>query len=1097
MEKVYKCLRLTSLVWVFLLSTVAAYAQDRNVSGTVSDETGSPMPGVNVLIKGTTTGTATDGDGKYTLSVPANATLVFTFVGYTTSEVPVGSQTVVDVAMNPDATTLSEIVVTGYSSQRKQDITGAVSVVKLDELQNIQASNIGQKLEGRAAGVTMTTSGEPGEGANIRIRGLTSFALDNDPLWIVDGMQMQGDKAASWLNPNDIETIQVLKDASAASIYGSRASNGVVIVTTKKGKAGKTKVEYNGYTGVQSAVGGYNSIISTNPIENAKAFHEYFANGSAYTQIPSDNYYHQYDLDGTLPDMTWPVGNLASNGDVIRFNGTQAQNGDGSLANINSYKFSRTFQSSDDDFLYMGSNQKGTDWWDELFRTAPITEHNINVSGGSDNSTFNIGAGYFKQDGTMINTNFERYSVRANSTFKIGKVTIGENLTFARTFRTSQVGSNQDNQNSLTNTLLMHPIIPVYDIGGNFAGAKAISNGSNPVAAQYFNRKNGNTGYKVFGSVFGEAQLTSWLKFRTTVGVDFNEGVFRGFSYATPQNREPSFNNGYQENWSNGWTWQNNNILEANKKFGNHSITVMVGHEALKSSWRSINGRINNYVTQDINAWYLNPGFGDVSTRSVTSFGGQRTLLSYFGKVDYNLSDKYLVSATLRRDGSSAFGPNQRWATFPAFSVGWRVSSESFMSGISLINDLKIRGGYGVTGNQGIDPGNAFSRFGGSPGTTFYDINGVNTGSIAAGYALVFRGNPDGRWEENSSVNGGFDLTMLGGKLQVVLDVYKRTTDGLLYGIQLPGTAGSAQNASTNIGSLYNKGFDFNVSYRGKISGDLNYNASLNVSHYKNQITYVSDDVDFFYSSGADGHDQYVRNEVGYPMSSFYGLNYLGPIRSASEASSLPTGVTGSNWAGGWSFEDVDGDDGIDADDRKMIGNPHPKAVVGLNLGLNYKGFDFSTFLFSSIGNDIYNYQRYYYEAGRWGSVFSKDMMSDSWTPERTNARLPQLNIDNVNAADRASSYYIEKGSYLRVKTIQFGYNVPADIMTRIAGSSGRARVYLQAQNPFTFSKYSGIDPALSNVNIGDGDANDGYLGTDLGNYPTSRIFSIGLTLGF
>jgi TonB-linked SusC/RagA family outer membrane protein len=429
-------------------------------------------------------------------------------------------------------------------------------------------------------------------------------------------------------------------------------------------------------------------------------------------------------------------------------------------------------------------------------------------------------------------------------------------------------------------------------------------------------------------------------------------------------------------------------------------------------------------------------------------------------------------------------------------SLGWRVSGEQFMSGISLISDLKVRFGYGVTGSTDINPGNAFDQYGGGVGQTFYDINGANSGGIATGYALTAFGNPNGRWEENSSLNGGFDLTMLDGKLNLVFDLYKRKTDGLLYIQQVPGTAGSAAQPFSNIGNMENNGIDIGITYRGKIGGDLGYNVALNATHYKNKVTYVSEDIDFFYSSGADGHNQYVKNVVGSPMASFYGYKYLGPIRSDAEAASLPTGIGGSNWAGGWSFQDTDGDGAIDPDDRVIIGNPHPDLLLGFNLGLNYKGFDFTMFLYSSIGNDIYNYQKYYYETGRWGSVLSKEALSDSWTPEKPNAKLPQLNIDNSNAADQASSYYIEDGSYLRAKTLTLGYNVPGNILSKIGGSA-RARIYIQAQNLFTITGYSGIDPVLSNVNIGDGNANDQYLGTDLGNYPTSRIFSIGLNLGF
>jgi TonB-dependent starch-binding outer membrane protein SusC len=1087
MKKLYRGLSLMAALMMLCFSV--ALAQERVVSGQVTDENGTGMPGVNVLIKGTAGGTATDVDGKFSISVPNDqAVLVFSFVGYATQEVNVGSRSSITLSLAPDITALSEVVVTGYSSQRKQDITGAVSVVKVDELNNVMASSISQKLEGRASGVTLSTSGEPGEGTNIRIRGLGTFALDNDPLWIIDGVQST-DKGNTWLNPNDIETIQVLKDASSASIYGSRAQNGVIIVTTKKGKAGKTKLSYNGYVGVQTPVGGYDDIISLKPLDNAESFHRYYANSVSYDEIPTDNYYALYDVNGDLPEYTWPIANLGSNGDLINpiTNALVA----GTITNINDYRYS----GSDDDFLVMGSNPSGTNWWDELFDPAAITEHNLSLSGGSENSTFNIGAGYLNQKGTMIHTNFDRFSVRANSQFKLGKVTFGENFTMARTFRTTQIGSNQDNQNSLTNTLLMHPIIPVYDIQGNFAGAKAISNGSNPVAAQFRNKDNGTTTYKVFGNFFGELAITNYLKFKSNFGVDYANWVYTGFNYGTPENREPTLNNSFSENWNNNFLWQWSNTLEFNKKFDRHSLNILAGYESIRSIYRGMNGSLTRYFTEDPAAWYVNTGLGEPGSRNVSSYGGPFTLVSQFGKIDYAFADKYLASFTIRRDGSSKFGANNRWATFPAVSLGWRVSAEDFMSGVTWLSDLKLRFGYGVTGNQNIPSGNNFFQFGGSPGTTFYDINGVNTGSIATGYALTRRGNADAKWEDNISYNGGIDMAMFDGKLQVVVDVYKRVTEGLLYQVSAPGTAGSAAPPYVNIGEMSNNGFDIAVTYRGNITPDLSFNTSLNLTHYKNQVEYVTDDVDFFYSSGADGHGNYVINKVGYPMASFYGYKYTGPIRSDAEAASLPTTIGGVNRAGGWSFADLDDDGAIDPDDRTVIGNPHPDAIIGANLGLNYKNFDFTMFLMASIGNDIYNYQRYYYETGRWGSVFSKEMLTDSWTPEKPNARLPQLNVDNSNAADVASSYYIEDGSYLRAKTIQIGYTIPAGVLGKIGGST--ARIYVQAQNLFTITGYSGIDPVLSNVNIGDGDANDQYLGTDLGNYPTSKIFSVGVSLGF
>jgi len=1079
MQKLYRLFGLATAVLMLMSSAVSA--QERVVTGVVKDETGNSMPGVNVLIKGTALGTATDTDGKFTISVPDdNATLVFTFVGYTSKEVLVGARSTIDINMVPDVTSLTEVVVTGYSTQRKKDITGAVSVVKVDELQVVQAPSVAQKLEGRASGVTITTSGEPGEGTNIRIRGLGSFTQGNDPLWIIDGVR-SFDKGNNWLNPNDIESIQVLKDAAAASIYGSAASNGVIVVTTKKGKPGKTKVSYNGYAGVQSPVGSYDKFLIRDPLKMAEAMHNYYANSQGYNAIPSDNYYYQYELDGTLPEYTWPVGNLGPDGETI-FTPAGVTTG----VKLSDYSYF--------DQLIMGSNPAGTNWWDKLFDPALMTEHNLGISGGNENAQFNFAAGYLKQNGTMIHTGYDRYTLRANSTFKLGKFSFGENLTLSRTQKISQIGSNQDNQNAITMTLLQHTITPVYDIAGNFAGAKALSNGGNPVALQIRNKDNKGTDYRVFGNTYAELQFTSWLKARSSFGINYNTGMYTGFNFPTPENREPTNINSFNENWNQGFTWQWSNTLELNRKLAErHQLNALVGYEAIKSNWRAINGRLSSYFSNNINGWYLNTGLADPSSRVVSSFGSPSSLVSMFGKVDYTFDDKYLVSFTIRRDGSSKFGGNNRWGTFPAGSIGWRISSEPFMQGVTFVSDLKLRAGIGVTGNQDIDTGNPFDRFGGSPGGTFYDLEGKNN-QLITGYALTNRGNPNSKWESTITKNIGIDMSLLDDRVSLVVDVYERKIQDLLYQLTVSGTQGSAAPPYSNVGDMRNRGIDIGIEYRGNLTSEISLNTSLNATHYKNEVLYVNPDQDFFYSSGADGHNQYVINKVGYPMASFYGYNYLGVVRSADEAASLPTQL-GGNWAGGWNFEDRDGDDEIDPEDRTVIGNPHPDVTLGWNVGLNYGNFDFTMFLFASIGNDIYNYQRYYYETGRWGSMFSNDMLTDSWTPERTNARLPQLNVDNSNSADVASSYYIEDGSYLRAKTFQIGYNVPVTGMSKAGVRS--LRVYLQAQNLFTITGYSGIDPVLSNVNIGDGDANDQYLGTDLGNYPASRIFSAGLSLDF
>lgn len=1046
--------------------TYAEVAQ--TVTGTVTDvETGEPLPGATVLVKGTSVGTVTDMNGQYSINVPDDAnTLVFSFIGYQKKEVTIGERSVIDVSMELDVSSLSEVVVTGYTSQRKADITGAVAVIDVEDMQKVQAASISQKLEGRASGLVTSTSGQPGAGTNVRIRGFGSFT-NNEPLWIIDGVQST-DKALTWLNPNDIESIQVLKDAAASSIYGSRASNGVIVVTTKKGKAGKIRVNYDGYYGITNPVGGYDEFMITDPNDLAEAYDQYYGNSAA--GMTADNYYYQYGVDGTLPDYIYPIGN---DGDIDE----------------STYSWP--------DNLIMRANKEGTNWWDEVTDPGYQTEHTISVSGGNESANFNVSANYFDQKGTIIYTNFERYSIRANSQFTAGKFGIGENISLSRSSQVGPAGNNNDNENQITAAMLLHPTVPVYDISGvNFAGGKSTGFGNrpNPVARLYQNKDNATVNNKIFGNVYAEFNFTDWLKAKTSLGFDYNNSVFVGFDFPNPEDQEPSMADGLSEDWNYNFLWQWTNTLEFDKTFGQHQVKALVGYEAVENNFRQIEGDLNSYFTYDPSVWYLNTGIGDPGTRSINSFGGPWTLASLFSKVDYIFDNKYLVSGTIRRDGSSKFGTNNRYGVFPAVSLGWRISEESFFEGLAFVSDLKLRGSYGVTGNQQIPDGNSFFRFGGGPATSSYDITGSNT-NLAAGYALTDKGNPDTKWERNVSYNFGFDASFMDDRLTVVFDYYVRRVDGLLYNPVQPGTAGTATIPFQNIGEMENKGVDINIDYRGQISNDLSFNVSLVASHYKNKIVNIADDLEEFYDASSDLPAQTVIHRQGLPVGMFYGLEYLGVIQDASEAPVQP----GGKFAGGWLFEDLNDDDTINqADDRQIIGNPHPDLTLGLNLGFTYKAFDVNAFFFSSIGNDIYNYHKYYYETGRWSSNFSKRVLTDTWTEERTDAELPMLSADNNTSAGTPSSYYVENGSYVRLRTLQIGYNIPASALGRVG--LGNARIYLQGQNLFTITGYSGLDPALSTVGTSGNDADDQVnlaLGVDLGNYPASRIFTLGVNLSF
>jgi TonB-linked SusC/RagA family outer membrane protein len=658
MKKLYR--RLSLLAAMLLMFTSAVLAQERTVSGTVTDESGQGMPGVNVLLKGTATGAATDVDGNFKISIPSDeAVLTFSFVGYATSEIIVGSRSVVNVQMTPDVRTLTELVVTGYTTQRKADITGAVSVVDADQLKTVKAANIGQMLAGRAAGVTVSNSGEPGSGTNIRVRGPSSFG-GGDPLYIIDGVQVQGDKNLNGLNPNDIESMQVLKDAGAASIYGARASAGVIVITTKKGKPGAPKVTYDGFIGTQAPVKGYNDFLVKDP----EVFADYhvqkdpslvgFYGGNAANPVVPDIFYAPPGWGGDPSDYFMPT--ALSGG-----------------------------------YQIMESNKAGTDWWDETFRNdALLMDHNIGLSGGSDKALYSASVGYYKQDGTLIHTGFERLSARMNSQFTAGRFTIGENLAFTRVNMVTTAGGSQNEQNNITQILKLNSIVPVYDIGGYPASAKqtGFSNGSNPTAMAIRNKDNEQNNHRLLGSVFAELKITEWLKARSTFAFDYSQNFAPNFNYPRWENREVNSTITYSENWQTfmNWTWTN--MLEFNKKFDKHNFSAFVGYESNQAQNRRINASMVGYFSLNEAHRYLNEALGDYNT--LISSQQIQTMVSTFAKVDYDFNERFLVSATIRRDGSSNF-VTEKYGVFPAFTLGYRISEESFMSGVAYTTNLKAK----------------------------------------------------------------------------------------------------------------------------------------------------------------------------------------------------------------------------------------------------------------------------------------------------------------------------------------------------------------------------------------------------------------------
>jgi TonB-dependent starch-binding outer membrane protein SusC len=1045
------------ILMMVALSAIASFAQNK-VTGKINDGAGNGIPGATVLVKGTNVGTTSDATGNYSIAAATNNTLVISSIGFKSQEVAVGNRSVVNFSLEDDAAALAEVVVTGYQQLRKKDITGAATIVETGSLKAIKSTSFTQNLAGRAAGVTVSSSGAPGDATNVRIRGISSFT-NNDPLYIIDGVPVK-DQYQNTINPEDIESMQILKDAAMASIYGSRANNGVIVITTKKGKSGKAKLSYNGSVGIVNSVKGYDEVLNTSSSVYAQAMKKKFPDETtAWYANPS-----------SIPKYIQPFGNTVdeSTYDIL--------NNQISLA-----------------------NQTGTNWWETMTRTGKMTDHNINLSGGNDFATFNISAGYLHQDGVFNHNYFDRGTIRANSSFKVSnKLRVGENMMYAGNWGVGLGGAGGSNneQGVLGSLLKATPVIPQYDIKGNPGGHLTASTGNftNPDQILRNNKNNTNKYNRLLGNIYAEFDVISGLTVRTSFGGDFGNGFSRRFSYPEPYRVEGNkTNNNFNENWNNTFTWTWTNTAQYNKTFADkHAIGVLVGQEAVANKNRNISGTISNYFTEDINAWYLQTALADPGSRSINSSGGEAKLASYFGKIDYAFDDKYLISATVRQDGSSKFLSAERYGIFPAVSAGWRISQESFMKDLSWLSDLKIRASYGIMGNQDIRNYNFSDIYGGGVGSTFYDINGQN-GGVATGYALTSRGNAKTKWEQAASTNFGLDAALLNNSLTVVLDIYNRKTIDLLYNPPVPGTAGAAQAPTINVGEMENKGFDLTLGYRKVITKDLSFNTSLNVSQYKNKIVKVSDNGNEFVSNGNlterfPQTSSVFINRVGYPISSFQGFIVEGLI--ANEADRAKHTGTGAAYIGGLKFKDVNGDGEINQSDNAIIGSPHPDFTAGLNLGVSYKMLDVNAFLFGSFGNDIFNatlIQSYFMN-------FNSNVIKDILEKEGT-GNYPKIN--GLDASSRsASTFYVEDGSYVRLANLQVGLKIPKTFASKLGMSN--ARVYLQGQNLFTLTKYSGVDPAVSNANIGNaGNVNDQVTGYDNGNYPANKIITLGINLEF
>ncbi len=1069
MKKIYMRLSMTAALLLMLASVVLA--QERTVTGTVTDESGSGMPGVNVLVKGTSTGTATDADGSYAISVSGgDAILVFTFVGYTTDEIPVGTRTTVNIQMTPDIRTLTELVVTGYSSERKADIIGSVAVVDADALMQTPTANLSAQLQGRAPGVIASGAGAPGEGAKIRVRGFTSFN-GSDPLYIIDGVPTSD---PSRVNPNDIESVQVLKDATAASIYGARAAQGVIIITTKKGKSGAMQVSYDGYVGA--------AYIPKSTFPDLLDTREYIQ----YLKVTEPGTTHPLfgDIDAVSLD-NYPAMYVVSPGLKSGF-AASAPEVDPSLYTIEDYG----------NIYQINRTSPGTNWFDEATQTGVIQNHQLTASGGTEKNTYSVGLNYFKQEGTYVYSGYDRYALRVNTSFNpVSFFRFGENLQIIReSFQNATGGGARGEASAWAQAFRMVPYVPVYDIAGGWGGngIGASGNGTNPVAQLYRDKDDTRHNLKLLGNVYAEVMPIKDLTLRTSFGLEYGDFFGKDLVIKTYERAEntgtTALNQNY--NYSLAWTWTNTLIYS--KTFGDHSTKLLLGTEAVKAN---IGDGIS---TQNVNTFdFEDPLFVSLNTDQSTGAGINstqpvpRTLASIFGRIDYGYKDKYLFNATVRRDGSSVFGSDNRYGTFPAFGVGWRISEESFLQGVDFIEDLKIRGGWGQMGSErNVDPLNQYTTFRSNAGLSNYDIT-RSQNSLAIGYTAFNASSQATKWETSESTNIGFDATLFGGKTDFSFSWFNTDTKDLLVGRPAPPLGGILRQPAINLGKMRNRGFEFGWTQRGNLTNDIRFDATLTFTHYKNTAVDLDGNPLTFFARNASRLNNVWRTQAGHPVSSFYGYQIDGFFNSQAEVDALdqPDAKVGS-----WRFRDLDNNGVIDDNDRTFIGNPHPDFVMGINIALTYKNFDFSTFLVWNYGNEIYNYTKYWTDMQVFVGGVSKRVLYEGWNPESGTGTLPQLgdgDTDGYTSFIRSASsdYYVESGSFLRGRTIQLGYSVPSTLANKLKLS--RARVYVQGQNFFTITNYSGPDPDIS---IQGGDL---QMGLDESAYPNPRQFLVGLNLTF
>ncbi|WP_116127790.1 SusC/RagA family TonB-linked outer membrane protein [Lewinella sp. IMCC34183] len=1072
-----------------LLCSAAIYGQT-TVTGTITDPDGFPLVGATVLAKGTSAGTVADLDGNYSLTVPENVVdLIYSFTGYETQTITLSGQTVVDVVMT-EGVALDEIVVTGYAVTSKRQTTGAISTVSTEELTAIPSGNVEQQLQGRAAGVTVITNGQPGTQSIIRVRGFGSFG-GNNPLYVVDGVPQTN---IDFLSPDDIQNTSILKDAASASIYGARAANGVVVIQTKRGSAEPSplRVSYNGLVGFTDPGSG-NPILS--PEQDALKTWEAIRNTAA--------------ANGTDPVFDHPQygkGNSPVVPDYILVGGIGGVSGEIDLEEQrNQYNID---PNAGPLYQVVRANREGTDWYDEITRRAMVNRHTVGFTGSTESARYYVSLGAQIQEGILLNNSYERYTARMNTEFDLGsRLRFGQNLQFTHRKTLGLTGGgggagSANEENQILSAFRLNPLIPVRDVFGGYAGTRApgFGNPRNPVAEREGLANNQNFDNIAFGNLYLEFDPIESLTLRSSFGGRYTGYNGRAYGRSTYENAENigSFSYNEFQGYSTDWIWTNT-ATYATEFSGGHNLNVLLGVEALEI------GKNRNSNGSGINPFSESPDFvslNNVSSRVVTSdFSNGSRFYSVFGQLNYNWNDRYYLTGVLRRDGSSRFGADSRYGTFPAISAAWRVTAEPFMQNQTLFTDLKIRGGWGQMGNSNnVSGDNRFSLYGTSLGASSYDIGGTNSSAIAGFYRSRI-GTEAARWETSVTSNVGFDATLAGGNFDIIVDLWRKQTNDLLVQLAVPNVLGpSATPPSVNIGSMLNEGIDAQFIYRTKIGSDFSIEATINGALLHNEITKFTDDVDFFDTNVASPriNGTIVRNQVGQPLSSFFGYKVTGLFQSAAEVANAPTQEGAA--PGRFRYEDNNSrndageltgvpDGIIDEADRTFLGSAVPDFTGGFNLRLNYKGVDLTTFFYTALGGEVYNYSKWFTDFyGTFVGAAVSTRVLDSWTPQNPNTDVPIYeNVSNFSTSTQSNSYYVESADYLRLQNIALGYTFPDELFN---GALTNFRVSLAANNLFTISGYDGLDPAV-------GGAADTLFGVDLGNYPVTRGYNFSVSLGF